>query len=65
MALSALPEQMRSQAFFSIAGRAKEAYIKARGQGLSLPLHQFDVTLAPGEPAQLLAIRDDPSQLAR
>ncbi|MDY0091356.1 MAG: 4'-phosphopantetheinyl transferase superfamily protein [Candidatus Vecturithrix sp.] len=64
MALSALPEQMRSQAFFNCWTR-KEAYIKARGQGLSLPLHQFDVTLAPGEPAQLLAIRDDPSQLAR
>lgn len=63
-ALSALPEHLRQQAFFNCWTR-KEAYIKARGQGLSLPLHQFDVTLAPGEPAQLLATRDDPAQLAR
>ncbi|GAK60373.1 4'-phosphopantetheinyl transferase [Candidatus Vecturithrix granuli] len=62
-ALSALPEHLRQQAFFNCWTR-KEAYIKARGKGLSLPLHQFDVTLAPGEPARLLATRDDPSQLA-
>jgi len=33
---------------------------EARGVGLSLALDAFDVSLAPDEPAALLATRDDP-----
>lgn len=62
--LFALPETQRVQGFFNCWTR-KEAYIKARGRGLSLPLHEFDVTLTPGEPAKLLATRNDPIHASR
>lgn len=55
--LAGLPGSERVAAFFRCWAR-KEAFIKAIGLGLNFPLHGFDVSLAPGVPAQLLDIRD-------
>jgi 4'-phosphopantetheinyl transferase len=62
--LRTVPDPLKPLAFFNCWTR-KEAYIKAQGQGLSLPLDRFDVSLVPGEPAQLLTNLDDPQAVSR
>ena len=62
--LRALPPEQMELAFFHCWTR-KEAYIKAQGLGLSLPLESFDVSLTPNEPAILRATRPDPQEAVR
>ena len=59
--LAALPTSEKFHGFFRCWTR-KEAFIKAKGAGLSLPLDQFDVSLRPGEENALLATRPDRSR---
>jgi len=62
--LRALPAYARCRAFFNCWTR-KEAYIKAKGGGLSIPLDQFDVTLGPGKAAALVEARWDAEEASR
>ncbi len=64
VALRALPSHQKLKAFFNCWTR-KEAYLKATGTGLARPLDEFDVSLAPGEPARLLHVHREPQEAAR
>jgi len=62
--LQALPEHQQQEGFFNCWTR-KEAYIKGKGRGLSIPLGKFAVSLAPGEPAKLLDVHWDSQEAPR
>ena len=61
-ALRALPAELQADAFFNCWTR-KEAYIKAIGEGLSMPLSRFVVSLAPGERPALLSANGSPNDV--
>jgi 4'-phosphopantetheinyl transferase len=63
-ALKSLPTDQRTIGFFNCWSR-KEAFIKAKGMGVSYPLDRFTVSLAPGEPPALLKVDDDELEVAR
>ncbi len=58
-----IDQEEQQTAFFHCWTR-KEAFIKAKGMGLSLPLDRFDVEFYPGKKPGLLAYRDNPAETA-
>lgn len=51
--LLSLPPHEKDEGFFNCWTR-KEAYLKARGMGLRIPLDSFTVSLSPNRPAEFL-----------
>ena len=62
--LEQLDESDQKKGFFNGWSR-KEAYIKARGKGLAIPLSQFSVRLSPNMPCTLLSTEHDPPAVQR
>lgn len=63
-ALRELPPPARAETFLR-CWTCKEAYLKARGEGLMAPLDGFEVTFAPGEPAMGLRVPGEPQEALR
>jgi 4'-phosphopantetheinyl transferase len=62
--ISSLPEGLRNYAFFRCWTR-KEAYLKAKGKGLFIELHRFEVSVLPTEPAAVLSADESPEDVDR
>ena len=62
-ALAQVPADRRGEAFFAGWTR-KEAYIKARGEGIGR-LAAIEVALTPDEPPRLIRVDDQPGELER
>lgn len=62
--LNSLASEDRTQAFFNY-WTCKEAYIKARGEGLSFSLDKFDVSIIPESQRAILNVHDAPMETER
>lgn len=62
--LRAMPADLREPGFFRCWTR-KEAYVKARGEGIALGLERFSVAFGPREPPRLLRMIGEPDEASR
>lgn len=62
--LSALPKYLQKECFFYCWTR-KEAFIKAQGKGLALPLNRFSVSLTPDVPVKLIEVQWNSAEVSR
>ena len=60
--LQSLPKSEQLNGFYNCWTR-KEAFVKAVGDGLAMPLDSFSVTLKPSEPAQLLWMQGETDEV--
>jgi 4'-phosphopantetheinyl transferase len=58
-AFGSVPPNLQSKAFYHCWTR-KEAYVKALGGGLFIPLDQFDVSVDPNSPTRLISAQGIP-----
>jgi 4'-phosphopantetheinyl transferase len=63
-AIGSLPSIDRLYGFFTCWTR-KEAYLKATGDGVGVPLDRFDVSVIPGSKPRLLRVEDAPEETKR
>lgn len=63
-ALRSVPQMLRDETFFNCWTR-KEAYVKARGEGLTVPLHDFAVSILPDQEPRLLHALGNPAEVDR
>lgn len=62
--LARLEGEAWQRAFFR-CWTLKEAWLKARGDGLTFPTRKFTVAIAPGEPARLVRVEGEPEAASR
>lgn len=62
--LRTVSSNIHQKAFFHCWTR-KEAFIKAKGKGLTIPLDSFAVSLIPGKPTELISTKFCPEEASR
>jgi len=62
--LQSLPQEKQKEAFFYF-WTCKEAYLKARGEGISLPFDSFEVSMIQGKPVALLSTKSGLQGISR
>lgn len=63
-AIRSLPETLGLSAFFTCWTR-KEAYVKATGEGIGVPLDRFNVSVLPGSEPRLLHVEGNAAEASR